>query len=463
MTNDINFNVLARKAIESDGAMEDLDELYGAAFALPDWHFIARGTFPDVNPYIASNAEYADGQQMVRAFTDTDRLQRFAKENNLTQADGSALLLSIPTANIIDYLEQFIALGVHGVWFNSDIESDGFFVPLKQLRPIKEHLAKLNRQGDAGQQTSDLQRAALVTLIIVVKDGLMLSSGFTAPSSYTCNFFCRVPADWTDGEHIIDIYLERIYEKLYGDGWRAGNSDGSRYVVQDSFSKVFTPETVKSTKWGGTENDKENHFWFYIANETGEVTNVTAEEFQKDIDLSFQTDAVPAQAADLHISSFQHGSVKPDTSLTPFFRTIAPLLENYAGSGEFTEMFSPGTGQNDMSDLFEDVASNTHGAYLKYKSYTFRRFGTEPPVEIKTIGSNRLKHVETGERLIVNFTLSKMTADSEAKLIIRFLGRESEVEKLLSAVKPALENCEFNVLLETKGAPLLESQKLLED
>ena len=463
MTNDVNFDVLARKAIGSNGAIEDLDELYGEAFALPDWHFIARGTFPDVNPYIASNAEYTDGQQLVRAFTDTNRLQRFAKENNLTQTDGSALILSVPTVKIIDYLEQFIALGVHGIWFNSDTQSDGFFVPLKQLRPIKEHLAKLNRPDNAGQKTSDPQKPALVTLIIVVKDGLMLPSGFVAPSSYTCNFFCRVPADWTDGEHINDIYLERIYEKVYGDGWRAGNSDGSRYIVQDSFSKVFTPETVKSTKWSGTENDKDNHFWFYIATETGEVRNVTAEEFQKNIDLSFQTDAVPAKATDLSISTFQQGSVKPDTSLTPFFTVIALLLKNYAGSGEFTEMFSPGTGQNDMSDLFEDIASNAHGAYLKYKSYTFRRFGTESPIEIKTIGSNRLKHVETGERLIVNFTLSKITTDSAAKLIVRFLGRESEVEKLLSAIKPALESCEFKVLLETKGAPLSESQKLLED
>ncbi len=123
MTNEVNFDELNRKTIESNGAMGDLSNLFGAAFALSEWHFIARGEFPDVNPYIAANAEFAGGQQMVRAFTDTDRLLRFAKENNLTDADGGAANLSIPTEKIVDYLEQFIADGVHGIWFNSDTHS----------------------------------------------------------------------------------------------------------------------------------------------------------------------------------------------------------------------------------------------------------------------------------------------------------------------------------------------------
>jgi hypothetical protein len=144
MANDVNFDALSRKTIESGGALADLNNLYGHAFALPEWYFIARGEFPDVNPYIASNAEYADGQQMIRAFTDKERLQRFAKENNLTGASGEVLTLDIPTGNIVVYLEQFIAYGVHGIWFNSDSGSDGFFVPLRQLQPIKEHLERIN-------------------------------------------------------------------------------------------------------------------------------------------------------------------------------------------------------------------------------------------------------------------------------------------------------------------------------
>jgi hypothetical protein len=291
MENNANFDELARKAIASNGAMEDLDNLYSAVFALSDWHFIARGEFPDVLPYIAANAEYADGQYMVRAFTDTERLQRFAKANNLTEADGSALILSIPTGKAVEYLEQFIAGGVHGVWFNSDTESDGFFVPLRQLRPIKEHLAKINPPPVAASMPAkDATKPALETVLVAVRDGLALT-GFVSRAAYACNFFCRVPAVWIEDGKMKAEYLERIYEKVYGADWRLGNDDGSAYVVLSSNSEMLTPETVKNTKWSGMENTPENQFWFYIANDAGEIRNVTAEEFQADVDAEFNLSA----------------------------------------------------------------------------------------------------------------------------------------------------------------------------
>lgn len=149
MVSDVDFDALVQKTMASNEAIEDLNNLYGAAFSLENWHFIARGDFPDVSPYVASNAQYADNLPMVRAFTDTERLLRFAKENNLTDAEGSALILSLPTEKIVEYLEQFISRDVYGIWFNSDIESKGFYAPLKQLRPIKEHLEKTNWKNSA--------------------------------------------------------------------------------------------------------------------------------------------------------------------------------------------------------------------------------------------------------------------------------------------------------------------------
>lgn len=149
MANDVDFDALSRKTVQSNGAMEDLNNLYGEAFALSDWHFIARGELPNVSPYVAANAAYADGQYMIRAFTDTNRLLRFAKENNLTDAGGNASMLSIPTGEIVEYLEQFIADGVYGIWFNSDTKSDGFFLPLQQLRPVKEHLERISWKNNA--------------------------------------------------------------------------------------------------------------------------------------------------------------------------------------------------------------------------------------------------------------------------------------------------------------------------
>ncbi|BCM92534.1 hypothetical protein IAD21_04416 [Abditibacteriota bacterium] len=147
MANEVNFDALVQRTMTLDATPQDLtalNDLYGQAFALPNWHFIARGQFPDVSPYIASNEAVADGQYMIRSFTDPERLQRFVKENHLEDDEGGSMMINIPTENIIDYLEQFIAQGVHGIWFNSDTVSDGFFVPLKQLRPIKEYLERIH-------------------------------------------------------------------------------------------------------------------------------------------------------------------------------------------------------------------------------------------------------------------------------------------------------------------------------
>jgi hypothetical protein len=137
---DINFDILALRANAADSTIEDKNQLFGLVFSLPEWNFIARGEFPNLHPYIAGNAEIAEGQDMVRAFTDTERLYRFAEENGLLTGNLESLTLSVPTENIVDYLEQFIQYGVYGIWFNSDSSSNGFFIPLRQLRPIKVHL-----------------------------------------------------------------------------------------------------------------------------------------------------------------------------------------------------------------------------------------------------------------------------------------------------------------------------------
>ena len=140
MTGKADFDALSRRTTETGSTRDDQANLYAAAFALPQWHFIARGDFPDVLPYVASNANVADGKYMFRAFTDTDRLYRFAQENAF---DKDVAILSLPTESIVDYLEQFISQGVWGIWFNSDSTSDGFFAPLEQLRPIRQFIGDL--------------------------------------------------------------------------------------------------------------------------------------------------------------------------------------------------------------------------------------------------------------------------------------------------------------------------------
>ena len=139
----VNFDVLAEKAFIENATIEDKNDLWGNAFSLSEWNFIARGELPNIRPYVASNPTVAGGKNMIYAFTDNGKLQRYVKEYNLVDNFGGSHLLSIPTAKIIEYLEKFISQDVHGVWFNADSESYGFFSPLAQLRPIKDHLEKI--------------------------------------------------------------------------------------------------------------------------------------------------------------------------------------------------------------------------------------------------------------------------------------------------------------------------------
>ena len=136
MSGETDFDALSRRASESNGAMGDLDALYGAVFALERWHFVARGQFPDVHPYVASNAGQANGKPMIRAFTDADRVLRFAKENDLTDEDGGAPDLNVPTEGIVDYLEKFRAEDVWGIWV--------------QLRRAERRLFSASRPASSG-------------------------------------------------------------------------------------------------------------------------------------------------------------------------------------------------------------------------------------------------------------------------------------------------------------------------
>lgn len=455
VSGDVNFDALSTKATQTN-AMEDLNALFGAAFALPEWQFIARGEMPNVYPYVASNAGVADNQPMIRAFTDGKRLIRFARENNLTRADGSCDSLTIPTGNIIEYLEGFIPQGAYGVWFNSDTESDGFFIPLKQLRPIKEHLAKLDQlpKIEANQ--------TVTTLIVQIKDGLGFPSGFVEASDYTCHVFCRVPPDWIEGEQLKPEHLEKIYAQFYGANWRAGNSDGSRYVVQDSYTKVFPVETVKTTKFGGTVNDDKNHFWFYIADQNGEVRSVTAEEFQADIDASTQSvvreearqeqdrlaDFGMSQTADgefdLNLNINQVGAVNFETSIAPFYEAIVPLLMNYQGTGEYVTLlaFAP----SGMSQLVEDVSNNVHGAYLQIRRFLYLNPKNNVRIGVNSLHSRYLRHVQTNAELIVSIELCKNLDNQTGVFYHRFEGPKSEVFKLQAAIQPILESVGYEAV-----------------
>jgi hypothetical protein len=136
------FDTLAGRAYSPGAGIHELNELWGHTFLLTEWHFIARGTLENPAPYIASRADVCEGKNMIRAFTDAEKLKAFARENNLFKDDSSLRILTIPTANIITWLQGFERHGVHGIWFNSNTESHGYYSPLTQLQAIKNYLDK---------------------------------------------------------------------------------------------------------------------------------------------------------------------------------------------------------------------------------------------------------------------------------------------------------------------------------
>lgn len=109
---------------------------------------------------------------------------------------------------------------------------------------------------------------------IMLKDGLMLPSGFTAPAAYSCIIFCRATPDWIDGGQVKMEKLETVFESLYGEHWRAGNDDGSRYVVRDVAARVLTDAEEQTAPWLGASNSVEYHYWFYHVSATGELQKV---------------------------------------------------------------------------------------------------------------------------------------------------------------------------------------------
>jgi hypothetical protein len=484
MTNEVNFDALTIKADQSNGAMEDLIILYGAAFALSEWHFISRGEMPNVSPYIASNAQYADGQPMIRAFTDTKRLIRFAQENNLTRTDGTCNSLSIPTEKIVEYLEQFIADGAYGVWFNSDTGSEGFFVPLEQLRPIKEHLEKINRKNNTGDSSSapiesrsepdatvdefstlieenaeliagyDEENATLSAIIAGYAGGMeTLSKEEKAVRVSNCaKMFDGFRGDYKMSSRLFEFFIEFCMEKrkfiipVMAFGMCLRQEDKVRRLEQDE------------------ELNKELARWITVklvpiadillppVGEQAEESPDSKEQTEQSSDLKEQArqssnlrrlgfSTLPNGEFDINLNLFQKGAVNFDTSIAPLYQAVFPLLEDYRGLGEYTDLLS--LDANLMHEKVENIASNSHGACLRIRRFLYPPGGSGMGVGINTIDSSDLRHIQTQSSLLVNFALVKNIANQTASLYYRFQGAKSEVSKLQGAVLPILQDCGF--------------------
>jgi hypothetical protein len=55
-------------------------------------------------------------------------------------------------------------------------------------------------------------------------------------------FVVEVPDAWVDGAELVEGKIDRVYANIYGEDWRTGNSDFSRYEVLESKVEVLATD-----------------------------------------------------------------------------------------------------------------------------------------------------------------------------------------------------------------------------
>lgn len=135
----IEFDQLCKQAYTTESSLQDKDNLWLEVFKLPEWYFIAKGAAPNIHPYIAEANLIEPHSHWLYAFTDSNRATFYAKKNRVYTEDNGSQLIAVPNnEKLIPWIQQYAEEGVKGIFFNAD--GHGFFVPIQQLLPIKEHL-----------------------------------------------------------------------------------------------------------------------------------------------------------------------------------------------------------------------------------------------------------------------------------------------------------------------------------
>jgi hypothetical protein len=135
-----DFAALTKAALPDlqRGPRTAVNALWRAAFSLDKWLFI-------VDPNAATDREpFADteaGHLCLFAFTDSEQVHRFAKENNMLDEHGGALMLGISPQNAIEWGRQERERGgSQRIHFN--FGGPGWFAPMSGLPGIYEFVHK---------------------------------------------------------------------------------------------------------------------------------------------------------------------------------------------------------------------------------------------------------------------------------------------------------------------------------
>lgn len=65
----------------------------------------------------------------------------------------------------------------------------------------------------------------------------------------TFTVWYRAPENWVEEGAVTAERREAIFRHLYGDAWRSGNADGSKYFVLECDIHVLTPSEVERRPW----------------------------------------------------------------------------------------------------------------------------------------------------------------------------------------------------------------------
>jgi hypothetical protein len=115
-----------------------------------------------------------------------------------------------------------------------------------------------------------------------ILDGLQFPSGFLAQADYTCLLYLRLPASWLGGDALLPEKEELVLENLYGQRWRQGNEDGSRYVVIRMATRTLDDQSVAARVWQQDPRGSSSfQYWYYHVSEDGQFVGTTPEQFNQ--------------------------------------------------------------------------------------------------------------------------------------------------------------------------------------
>jgi hypothetical protein len=89
-------------------------------------------------------------------------------------------------------------------------------------------------------------RLTITDTLGVLVDG---AHAFNPLARVTRTFWYRLPETWVPGGRLLSRRREQILDQLYGNDWRTGQVDGSRYVVLELQERVLTADEADRKPW----------------------------------------------------------------------------------------------------------------------------------------------------------------------------------------------------------------------